>query len=157
MSSSAFGQGVEERIRFHIAPYNFFDPITGVLQIGAHKHIHQRFALSLDHGFKMQTFRNIITDGKNERKNHRYSKTKAELKYFIRKNASVAFPYLSVEGMYFPQKYVKESDYLITNNSYYRYDFSNIKRTVWVASMKYGLEVKVSNFVFDHFIGIGVR
>lgn len=157
MSRSAFSQSAEGKIRFHIAPYNFFDPITGVLQVGAQKHIHQRFALSLDHGFKMQTFRNLITDGEGERKNYRYSKTKAELKYFVRKDASFAFPYLSLEGFYFPQKYVKENSNLFTNNSYYRYDYSDIKRTVWVASLKYGLESKVNNFVFDHFFGLGVR
>ncbi|WP_188502688.1 hypothetical protein [Pontibacter amylolyticus] len=157
MSSSAFSQSADEKVRFHIAPLNFFDPITGVLQIGIQKHIHQRFALSLDHGFKMQAFRNLVMDGESERKNYRYSKTKAELKYFVGQPKSVASSYLSMEGMYFPQQYVKEQDYLITNNSYYRFDYSDIKRTVWVASLKYGIEIKVNNFVFDHFFGLGVR
>jgi hypothetical protein len=156
-SSSAFSQSEEEKIRIHIAPYNFFDPITGVLQIGVQKNLNPRFALSLDHGFKMQTFRNLITDGESERKNYKYSKTKAELKYFVREPTSYASSYISMEGMYFPQKYVKENDYLTRNNIYYRYEYSHIDRTVWVTSLKYGMEFKVSNFVFDHFFGLGVR
>ncbi|MCP2044073.1 hypothetical protein [Pontibacter sp. HSC-36F09] len=130
VSSSAFSQGAEDKIRFHIAPFNFFDPITGVLQIGVQKNLHQRLALSLDHGFKIQIFRNLVTDGESERKNYRYSKTKAELKYFVGKNASVTSSYLSMEGMYFPQKYVKENDYLMRNNTSYRYDYSDINRIV---------------------------
>lgn len=157
ISSSAFGQLAEEKIRFHIAPLNFFDPITGVLQIGVQKNLHQRFALSLDHGFRMQTFRHLMSDGESDRKKYKYSKTKAELKYFIGKNASVAFPYLSVEGMYFPQQYVKEKDHLVRNNISYRYEYSDITRTVWVTSLKYGVELKTNNFVFDPFFGLGVR
>ncbi|MDO6391120.1 hypothetical protein Q4E40_13355 [Pontibacter sp. BT731] len=157
ISSSAFGQRAEEKIRFHIAPLNFFDPVTGVLQIGVQKNLHQRFALSIDHGFKMQTFRNLVMDGESERKNYRYSKTKAELKYFVGQPRSVASSYLSVEGMYFPQQYVKEKDQLVRNNISYRYEYSDITRTVWVTSLKYGVELKTNNFVFDPFFGLGVR
>jgi hypothetical protein len=39
----------------------------------------------------------------------------------------------------------------------YRYVYSDIDRTVLTASLKYGIEVKVNNFVFDHFFGLGVR
>lgn len=157
LSRSALGQSAEEKIRFHFAPLNFFDPITGVLQIGAQKNLHPRWALSLDHGFKMQTFHKLIMEGESDRKNYRYSKTKAEVKYFVSKKATVALPYLSVEGMYFPQKYVKENDELILNNTYYRYEYSDIKRTVWVTSLKFGLEAKLNNFVLDQFFGLGVR
>jgi hypothetical protein len=157
ISSQAYSQIEGDKIRFHVVPYNFFDPVTGVLQVGVQKDLNQRFAISLDHGFKMQTFRNLITDGESERKNYKYSKTKAELKYFVRDHRSANSSYISMEGMYFPQKYLKEKDYLIIDNIHYRYEYSHIDRTVWTASLKYGTEIRVKNFVFDHFIGLGVR
>lgn len=157
MCNSGFSQDAEEKLRVHIAPFNSFDPVTSVLQVGVQKRLNQRFALSLDHGFKMQVFQRLITDGESRRKSYRYSKTKAELKYFVSKDASFAFPYLAVEGMYFPQKYVKENDFIVRDKAYYRYDRSDVNRTVWVTSLKYGFEVKANNFVFDQFFGLGVR
>ncbi|PKV63312.1 hypothetical protein [Pontibacter ramchanderi] len=157
VSGSAFGQSPEEKIRLHIAPFNFFDPVTGVLQVGAQKNFSQRFALSLDHGFRMQTFRKLLSDGESDRKNYKYSKTKAELKYFVGKGNPVTSSYLSMEAMYFPQSYRKENAYLIRNEQHYRYTTSQIDRTVWVTSLKYGIEVRFSSFVLDHFFGLGLR
>jgi hypothetical protein len=157
ISSSAFSQSSEEKIRFHIAPLNLLDPKTGVLQVGVQKHIHQRLALSLDHGFQLQTFKNMLYGSYSDRNNYKYSKTKAELKYFVREHTSDIFSYISLEGMYFPQEYVKEKEYLFRNNISYRYDYSNIDRTVWVASLKYGTEIKYNRFVYDTFFGLGVR
>jgi hypothetical protein len=157
IGSSAYSQSEEEKIRITVAPLNLFDPVAGVLQVGIQKNLNQRLALSLDHGFKMQTFKNLIFEHGNDRKNYRYSKTKAELKYFIGKPTSIATSYLSLEGMFFPQKYVKERGQLVRDTTRYRYEYSDINRTVWVASLKYGVEFKFNNFVFDHFYGLGVR
>ncbi|SIT79768.1 hypothetical protein [Pontibacter indicus] len=157
MNSKAYSQPTEEMVRFHIAPLNFLDPISGVLQVGVQKNLSQRFALSMDHGFKLQTFRKIMSEGESERKNYKYSKTKAELKYFMSDAASEVRSYIAVEGMYFPQEYEKEHDYLIKNGTSYRYESSQIDRTVWTTSLKYGVEVKVNNFVIDPFLGLGVR
>lgn len=157
MNSKAYSQPTEEKVRLHIAPLNFLDPISGVLQVGVQKNLSQRFALSLNHGFKLQTFRKLMPEGESERKNYKYSKTKAELKYFIGEAASEVRSYIAVEGMYFPQEYEKEHDYLIINGTSYRYVSSQIDRTVWTTSLKYGVEVKVNNFVIDPFLGLGVR
>ncbi len=157
VGSSAFGQDTGEKIRIHISPLNSFDPKTSVLQVGVQRNISQRFALSLDHGFKMQAFQKLIYEGEGDRQDYKYSKTKAELKYFLKEPSLTVVPYLSTEGMYFPQKYVKENSNLIRNDIHYRYTSSKIDRTVWTASLKYGTEIKLNRFVLEHFFGLGVR
>jgi hypothetical protein len=157
VSSSAFSQSTGEKIRIHISPLNSFDPRTSVLQVGVQKNVGQRFALSLDHGFKMQALQKLIYEGEGDRQDYRYSKTKAELKYFLTEPSLTVVPYLSTEGMYFPQKYVKENANLIRDNINYRYTSSKIDRTVWTASLKYGTEIKLNRFVLEHFFGLGVR
>lgn len=159
MSRSAFSQSDNRHIRLHVAPLNLFDPLTGVLQVGIQKNFNQRIALSLDHGIKLDVFK-YVRDG-TDREDYKYTKSKAELKYFIgltsKDSSSTVFPYLSVEGMFFPQKYRKENSRLLREEGTFRYDYSNIKRTVWVASLKYGREKRYKRTAFDFNIGIGVR
>ncbi|WP_460892203.1 hypothetical protein [Rufibacter soli] len=149
-----------ERMRVHLAPLNFFDPVTAVLQVGAQKQLSDRFSLSLDHGFKSFAVKKLM-ERENERQNQRYSKTKVEIKYFLgRQNQATlsrVFPYLSVEGMYFPQEYSKENDWIHKESASYMYAYSYINRKVWVASLKYGKETRYRKVVIDKFIGIGVR
>ena len=99
--------------------------------------------------------------GGNSRIDHKYTKTKAELKYFIelegRDTSATLFPYISVEGMYFPQHYMKVKDWIHGDRASYSYAFSNIKRTAWVASLKYGMEKRHKRTVLDFYVGLGVR
>ncbi|ALJ00131.1 hypothetical protein DC20_15575 [Rufibacter tibetensis] len=164
ISNVAFSQSYSEeefleieKLRVHFAPLNLFDPVTGVLQLGVQKTFSQRLAVSLDHGMKMKVF----DRGGTGKQGHTYSKTKAELKYFldIKKRViwSRVFSYLAIEGMYFPQKYSREDNWVYRGTTYYRYDYSKINRPVWVASLKYGQETRYRKVVIDKFIGLGVR
>lgn len=159
MSKSAFSQSDNRHIRLHVAPLNLFDPVSGVLQVGIQKNFNQRIALSLDHGIKLDVFK-YVRDG-TDREDYKYTKSKAELKYFIglksKDSSSTVFPYLSVEGMFFPQKYRKENSRIFREEGSFWYDYSNIKRTVWVASIKYGREKRYKRTAFDFNMGIGVR
>lgn len=161
ISGPAFSQREEGKTRVHLAPLNFFDPWTGVLQLGAQQKINQRWSVLVDHGFKMQTFRKIMFEEARTKKNQTYSKTKAELKYFLNlKNAEYAhgvFPYLAVEGMCFPQRYAKEKDWIHREDGAYYYESSSVKRVAWVASLKFGKETRFSRIVMDKYIGIGIR
>lgn len=136
---------------------NLFDPTSGVLQLGFQKPFHQRFSLSLDHGVKLR----VLRWGVSEKKEHSYSKTKAELKYFFGVNSRPAwsrvFPYLSIEGMYFPQEYIREDNWVYRGGTYYRFDYSSVTRPVWVVSLKFGKETRYRKVVLDKFIGIGLR
>jgi hypothetical protein len=164
ISSNAFCQSEEddleiEKLRIHLAPLNAFDPVSGVLQLGIQKNLGQRIALSVDHGFKMRLITGMA--GGDERKDYKYSKSKVELKYYLDvKNKPFwekTFTYLSVEGMYFPQTYSKENDWIHRDDKSFIFESSAVQRRVLVGSLKFGKEVRYSKVVIDKYIGIGMR
>jgi hypothetical protein len=86
-------------LEVRIAPLNLFDPVTGVIQIGLQQRFNQRLALSLDYGLKFDRLSSTIFE--SERKDYRYYKGKAELKYFFKrgyKPLTINSPYLSSRG-----------------------------------------------------------
>jgi len=96
------------------------------------------------------------------RQNYRYSKSKIELKYFIalkrKKPDSEDFPYVAVEGFYFPQKYRKENEWILRDGTSFRYEYTNVNRQVLVASLKLGMESPLSKrWTIDNYIGLGIR
>ena len=154
-------QGSERELRVHVTPLSLLDPMTGTLQVGLQKKLNRRIALSVDYGQQENIYGSHF-GYHQDRKNYRYSKSRLELKCFLNlfnrdSLINVEPYYLSVEGMYFPQRYVKEDDWLLTVDNSYRYEYSNIRRTVWVGSLKLGKETRHSRIVFDRYIGIGIR
>lgn len=158
---SSYCQNQHQRpLQVNIAPLNVFDPVTGVFQIGVEKRLSQRIGLSLDYGFKFNHFSFYYL--KNERKNYKYYKAKAEIKYFFKLNSTdrsvISNPYMAIQGFYFPQQYRKDSSWIVENGKSYRYAYSNIKRKVVVASILLGEQKYIKpRVVLDYYAGFGIR
>ena len=151
--------GAAKGFQVRIAPLNLFDPVTGVAQIGVEKRFSSRIGASFDYGVKF----NKLSFNAREygRKDYRYSKYKAEIKYFFTtKNPNRSLRenlYLSIQAFYFPQHYRNENDWVVRNRESYHFDYSNISRKVAVASLLVGKEQVKGRFVFDYYCGIGIR
>jgi len=157
-STTCFGQTSDNKqLQIRISPLGLIDPVSSVIQLGLQKQLNKRLAISIDYGFKYLSFYDPMN-----RKDYKYSKSRAELKYFVKlKNKSSGTsvsPYLAVEGLFLPQKFRKEDEWIFRDHKNYKYEYSNINRQVLVANLKFGKEVWINNsFIFDKYIGIGVR
>lgn len=147
-----------EVVRVTVAPLNLLDTRTGVIQLGVQKRFTERLALALDYGFRC----NVLPGyRRSDRKDYGYYKAKAELKYFLQwKNGHetlIRNPYLSLQGLYFPQHYRKYNDWLVKDGKNYHYEYSDITRRVTVASFILGNEEVWNRVVMDYYFGLGVR
>ncbi len=144
-----------------IAPANLFDPLTGTLQFGIQKRFNKRMAVSADYGFKLNTFSYYAHGGRSDRLNYRYSKIKLELKYFIRPqrrhNNDLGEPYFAIQWFYFPQRYSKDSSWLLTDKGSFKYAYSNIRRRANAFSLVSGHQKVKGRYVFDTYLGFGIR
>lgn len=161
-------QAFDRKLQLTFAPLNLFDPVTGVFQMGLQKNFLGGTALSVEHGVKVNMY-SLLGNGdqslsvglRGGRKDYRYSKTRVEVKRYFgpsqRRPLSRALPYVSFEVLYLPQKYGKEDDWIFREGQSFRYDYSNIRRNVWVASLKMGKEERYGRMMFDQFVGLGMR
>jgi len=158
LSTTCFGQkSIDKQLQIRISPLSLIDPVTSVIQVGLQKQINKKLAASVDYGFKYLSFYDPYG-----RKNYQYSKSRVELKYFIKlknkSSAALVSPYLAVEGLYLPQKFRKENEWIFKDQKSYKYEYSNINRQVWVYNLKFGKEYTIrEKFIFDKYIGIGIR
>ena len=67
------------------------------------------------------------------------------------------FPYVSFEGFYTPKNYRKNSDWVIRNDEYFYYVYSDIRYRTLGFALKGGMEWRPKWFVLDFFGGIGLR
>jgi hypothetical protein len=168
LSGEVRSQEFDRKLQVTLAPLNLFDPVTGVLQVGIQKNFQGGLALSLDHGVRMNPY-GLFSRGDlplffrlgAEREDYRYSKTRMEVKRYFgpsyRRPFSKFLPYLSLEALYFPQKYRKEDDWIFREGESFLYEHSQVRRNVWVASLKIGKEARYGRMMFDQFVGLGMR
>ena len=157
--SCCFCQNKTDRwFQLRIAPLNVLDPVTSVIQTGVEKRFGARMALSFDYGLRSNR---LFFASKSVHIDYRYHKYKAEFKYFFktsnRHQRLTDNSYISVQGFYLPQHYRKENSWLWIGDKSYHYDYSNISRKVWVASVLLGNESTVGRWVLDVYGGFGVR
>lgn len=159
-SPSAYSQIKEEKaLRITFSPLGLVDPITGNIQLGFQKSLSEKWALSIDFGLKFDKA-SWYHYNNTERFDYKYSKYKLELKRFFVSNfirSSMGRTYVSAQGFYFPQRYVKYNSYVSKNFTGYRYDRSDITRNVFATSVLLGDERTGKNMTFDYFFGFGIR
>lgn len=156
----SYSQTIPDKpLQLRIAPLNIIDPATGVIQVGVQKKFTSRWALSFDYGLRFNNL--IFQDIKKERKEYRYSKSKAEIKYFFKSKTRYTSKgddmYIALQGFYFPQQYRKDNSWLIRNRTSYQYSYSNISRNVAVASVLMGGEHVRGRLITDYYVGLGIR
>jgi hypothetical protein len=146
-------------LQITFAPMSLLVPMSGVLEIGMQKDLGKKFALCVDYGLRFNKF--SIPVFTQQRNDYRYSKSRVELKYFLKykegKSVGIERVYVSLQAFYFPQHYRKDNDWLITNGKSYHYEYSSLDRKASAISSLAGMEVFTKSFVFDFYVGVGVR
>ena len=97
-------------LQITVAPLSIIDPLTGVFQAGMQQRLNYRLALSIEYGLKFNFLSYYSYN--TERKNYHYSKSRIQLKYFIKRPGSNAnkdkTPYMALQVFIFPNPIQKK-------------------------------------------------
>jgi hypothetical protein len=159
LNPCAAQSGINNNFQLRIAPLNIFDPSSGVVQLGVQQRFSSKVAVSLDYGLRFTKLAFRLSEPK--RKEYEYYKGKAEVKYYLKtkpaKSPTTPHTYLSLQAFYFPQKYRRDSSWLISGGEYYKYDYTHINRKDEALSLLIGKEHIKNQVVLDYYVGLGAR
>ena len=161
---NAFGQPDSARTwQVRWALTSLADPRTPTFQVGLQKNITSKWAFSFDYGLSTYGLLSKKYYPDSVRTSFHYQKLRTELKYLFPVFESAVEGlqytfYLSVEGVFIPERYNKQMDYFYRDEERYEYSFSRIRNNIYTACLKGGIEWQYNRkWVLDTYAGLGPR
>ncbi|WP_115375354.1 hypothetical protein [Adhaeribacter pallidiroseus] len=158
--SAQHNQAKTWQVRWAVS--SFLASRTPVIQLGLQKSINSNWAISAEYGWSTYGMLDKKWYPDTVRENFTYQKFRAEVKHFTSitelSNNLKTHLYWSIEGVYMPERYAKQTDYFYRKGQQYDYYSSRIKSNVYATSFHIGAEWRFKQkLVLDTYAGLGPR